>query len=99
MQALLMMNSPFAVDRANRMADLVIEKESEVDTQLALAWIRCFGKPIDEATLQSMREFVSRQTNAFRSRDEKQNDQTAHRLAIASACQAMLGSNHFLYVD
>ncbi len=94
-----MMNSQFAIDHADQLADRVISEETELAKQLALAWKRCFGKPIENSVLVEMMEFVDKQTVVFQSRDGKLTPEAAHRMALASACQAMLSSNEFLYVD
>ncbi len=98
-QALMMMNSEFAIAHAEKLADRVIQPGSDVSQQLAMAWQLCFGRPIEPAVLVELAQFVDRQTAVFLQRNPKWAPDVAHRLAVASACQAMFSSNEFLYVD
>ncbi|EMI21826.1 protein containing DUF1549 [Rhodopirellula maiorica SM1] len=98
-QSLLMMNSQFAIDHAERLADQMIREETETSDQISQAWMQCFGSSIENTVLVEMIEFVEKQTATFQSRDSKLSPAAAHRLALASACQAMFSSNEFLYVD
>ncbi|TWU17302.1 Planctomycete cytochrome C [Novipirellula galeiformis] len=98
-QSLLMMNSQFAIEHAEKLADRLIQADSEVSQQLSLAWKHCFGKTIENSVLVELMEFVDQQTSVFRARDAKLAPEAAHRLALATACQAMFSSNEFLYVD
>jgi len=98
-QSLSMMNGQFVIDQANKLATEMISSESELSRQLSVAWDRCFGRSIESSVLVELEEFVKTQTTEFRSRDDKLAPDTAHRLALASACQAMFSSNEFLYVD
>ncbi|WP_417736374.1 DUF1553 domain-containing protein [Rosistilla oblonga] len=98
-QALLLMNSSFVIDQADQLAAQAIRAESEVPQQISNAWQRCFNREIENGVLTELTDFVARQTDAFKSRDAKLSAEAAHRLALASACQAMFSSNEFLYVD
>ncbi|GAA5504971.1 DUF1553 domain-containing protein [Novipirellula caenicola] len=98
-QSLLMMNSQFAIDHAEQLADQMIRQSSEPSEQISQAWKRCFGSSIENTVLVEMMDFVEKQTAAFRARDNKLTPDAAHRLALASACQAMFSTNEFLYVD
>ncbi len=98
-QSLMMMNSEFAVEHAKEMAGKVTAAESELSQQLSLAWRQCFGRPIANSVLAELMEFTEKQKSLFLAQDEKLTPDDAHRLAIASACQAMFSSNEFVYVD
>jgi hypothetical protein len=98
-QSLLMMNSQFIIDHADRLAGAAIRSESELPKQLSLAWQRCFSATIDNSVLVELIDFVQKQTAEFRSRDPKLTPPAAHRLALASACQAMFSCNEFIYID
>lgn len=98
-QALLLMNSTFVIDQADQLAETVIRAETEVAQQISNAWERCFNTTIEYEVLNELTNFVTRQTAAFQSRDTSLTPEAAHRLAMASACQAMFSSNEFLYVD
>ena len=99
LQSLLLMNSQFVIDQAAQLAEQLIRDESELSGQLSQAWLRCFGNRIDQDILHELTDFVQQQNATFRARDEQLKPQDAHRLALASACQAMFSSNEFLYVD
>ena len=98
-QALMMMNSPFVIDHADKMAADLIGTESNLSGQLATAWKRCYGRPIDSATLDDLTQFVHLQSETLQSANEKLARQDADRQALASVCQALISSNEFLYVD
>ena len=98
-QSLLMMNSEFAIHQADHLAGQCIQYETELAAQLAFAWRRCFGVAMEDDLRAEMVQFVKHQTSIFQTRDTKLTAEAAHRLAVASACQAMFSSNAFLYVD
>lgn len=98
-QALMMMNSQFAIEHAEKLADRVIQADSDVSQQISIAWQHCFGKLIEPAVLVELTRFVDLQTSVFLRRNPEMIPAAAHRLAVASACQAMFSSNEFLYVD
>lgn len=98
-QSLLLMNSEFAIEQAEQMADRMLAADSELSQQLSLAWKRCFGRPIENSVLAELMGFVAKQESVFLSLDEKLTPTDAQRLALASACQAMFSSNEFIYVD
>lgn len=98
-QALMMMNSQFAIEHSEKLADRVLQTSDDVSQQLALAWRHCFGRPAEQAVLDDLRQFVDQQTAIFVRRNPAWTPASAQRLALASACQAMFSSNEFLYVD
>ena len=99
-QALLMMNSQFVIDQAATMAARLTKTEPDVDNQLRAAWKQCFARKLDGKTLSQLTAFVDSQAEAIRSHDEKlSDDDDVRQRALASACQAMMSSNAFLYVD
>ncbi|WP_164102285.1 DUF1553 domain-containing protein [Candidatus Laterigemmans baculatus] len=99
MQALLMMNSQFVIDQADRLAERMIATSDELPEQLSRAWQRCFGRPIEEPVLAELVQFVEKQAATFQSRDPKLAPETIDRMALATACQAMFSSNQFIYID
>ena len=98
-QALMMMNSQFVIDHAEKMATQLIATSSELSEQLTAAWKRCFGRDIDAATLSELVQFVQTQSETIAASDKDLSPQVASQRALASACQALLSSNAFLYVD
>jgi mono/diheme cytochrome c family protein len=98
-QSLMMMNSQFAIDRSEHFAKQLIELSSDPSERIELAWQRCFSTPIDEATASDFVAFVNQQRELFAAMDAKRDAAENEVLALASACQAMMSSNAFLYVD
>ena len=79
--------------------DQLIKLTDDPKQRLVIAWERCFAKPIDSQTLESLSEFVEQQAKVFAEEDEKREAGENETLALASACQAMMSSNAFLYID
>jgi hypothetical protein len=98
-QALMMMNSQFVIDHAEKMASQLISSHSDLSDQLTDAWKRCFSRDIPKPVLAELIQFVQTQTETIRSTDNKLTAEAARRRALASACQALLSSNEFVYVD
>jgi hypothetical protein len=90
-QALMLMNSNFVVDRArNFAARIQREAGDDVSAQIALAWRLAFASQPTAEELAGALAFIERQSVHF-------PDKPAE--ATASFCQALLSSNHFLYID
>ena len=98
-QTLLMMNNDFVIKQSRLMADSLIRAERTTEARLALGWLRCFSKPVDAHVLVELSEFVENQRGEFLSRQPKPDIEKACRDALASALQAMLSSNEFIYID
>lgn len=98
-QSLLMMNSQFVVEHAEKMANSLGRSEAELPHQLALAWKRCFCRDIEPQTLQQLEAFTHKQAIVFQAQDEKMTTAMCQSKALASVCQALLCSNEFIYVD
>ena len=98
-QTLLMMNNDFVIDQSRKMADALIQSAANTEARLSAAWRRCFARPIDNSALEEMKRFVESQKQAFLSRQSKRNDEAAYRDSLASAVQAMISSNEFIYID
>src|SRR5262249_3932602 len=100
-QALMLMNSDFALEQAGRFAAR-LRQESGTDPrdQVALAWQLAFARPATEQEVKQSLDFLARQTDTLK----KRTPQPAARAdpaaqALTSFCQVLLGSNEFLYVD
>ena len=95
-QALVFMNNDFAIQHAGRMAERVRGMaKDDVPRQLSAAWEITFAREITSDEARRSLAFVEKQTREFRERKDKQPELTA----LANFCQALLGSNEFLYVD
>ncbi len=66
---------------------------------LNLAWRVCFSQAPESDTVKTLRSFVDRQSSVFLAQDNNLSIESARRMALASACQAMLSSNQFIYID
>ena len=97
-QSLLLMNSRFIIDHAEKMAR-TLSGESDLRSKLSSAWRRCYGIDIDDAALERLENFVQQQSKTILELDPKLTPQVAGQRALANACQAMLGANRFVYVD
>jgi hypothetical protein len=90
-QALMLMNSDFVIERARKFAArLRREAGDDLGAQISLAWKLAFAAQPSAAELDSAMAFVQQQAVHF-------PDQPTE--ATASFCQALLSSNHFLYID
>jgi hypothetical protein len=100
-QSLLLMNSGFVLTQANHLAaNLVRQAGEEPRAQIEQAWLQIFGERPTPTQLAAAEEFLAAQTREFESTKPTLKDAPppAQR-ALANLCQALLGSNQFLYVD
>ncbi len=97
-QALMLMNSEFIVAHADHFADRV-RREAGADprAQVAHAWRLAYGAAPSAEDVSDAAAFLAAQAAHFRAKAAKGAD--PGRLALASLCQVLLGSNRFLYVD
>jgi hypothetical protein len=100
-QALMLMNSDFALEQAGRFAArLRSEAGADPRAQVTCAWQLAFARRATEQELQQSLDFLGRQTDTLK----KRTPQPAAKVdpaaqALTSFCQVLLGSNEFLYVD
>jgi hypothetical protein len=102
-QALLLLNGDFAIERAQRMAELLYEQFGTDETALVtdayrLAWGRL---PSSEEVELGLR-FLSNQTDALLAQQpaDGARSRTAVRAAVvADFCHALLNTNEFLFLD
>lgn len=110
-QSLMLMNSSFTVEQSRYIAQSIIAEAGEdIAKQVALAWERTFGAPPVDQEIQDAKAYVEAQLEHFqKSPMPKPNPKkktaetevyvTPQEEALASFCQALIGSNAFLYVD
>ncbi|WP_395746015.1 PSD1 and planctomycete cytochrome C domain-containing protein [Prosthecobacter sp.] len=93
-QSLLLMNSSFVVEQSQAFAKRVI-KEAGDDTskQATHAWTLAFGRAPSSQDHQDAIAYLTAQTKALPAGSD------ASEKALASLCQALLGSNPFLYIE
>jgi hypothetical protein len=71
------------------------EQKSTVGQQLAYGWLLAYGRRATTDELQVSIEFIREQLSLLRS----QNHKTPLSQAMTNYCQALLGSNQFLYIE
>jgi mono/diheme cytochrome c family protein len=99
-QSLLVMNSDFMVDYSQAFAAHIIKQSNNsLEDQIRLAWKTTYAERPTVENLQSLLSFMNTQIAQFKSEDTKLDDQAAQRKAFEVLCQALLGSNQFLYID
>ena len=99
-QSLLLMNSDFIVGYAAAFAKHVAEAyPGDLGAQLAHAWQLAFGETPAPETVARLVHFVSTQPAANGAKSPGEPTAPAELRALAAACQAILASNQFLYID
>ncbi len=97
-QSLLLLNSGFLVEQSARFAARLVEEAGpEPRSQVRLAWELAFGLEPTDHDLDTLSEFLDRQSALLLERKVKAAEVEVK--ALASLCQVLLGSNRFLYVD
>ncbi|HIA61807.1 MAG TPA: DUF1549 domain-containing protein [Planctomycetaceae bacterium] len=71
------------------------EQKATVGQQLAYGWLLAYGRRATEEELQVSIEFIREQLILLRRQDHK----TPLAQAMTNYCQALLGSNQFLYIE
>lgn len=95
-QALLLLNSDFAVETANRFANRVareagVEPEDRVDTAFHTALARLPDEEERKVCLQLLQSHTARHT--------RENIAAPDLAALIDLCRALMNTNEFLYVD
>jgi hypothetical protein len=99
-QALLLMNSQFIVKYSRQFADRVIrESGDQLAAQLDRAWELAYGTRPTPENNQLLQAFVENQQRELQQQDSKLDATTARQRALASACQAIMSANAFIYID
>ncbi len=95
-QSLLLMNGDFVLAAARDFATrLQAEGGMDVKAQLQRAWRLSFGRPPADAELQQAELFLNEQRTRFTDAKSKEPELQA----LSTLCQALFGSNEFLYVE
>jgi hypothetical protein len=101
-QSLMMLNDRSLLDAAEALSTRAKSESSDHRSRLARAWSLAYGTPPDAERLDSLVAFVYDQSRVLfltaTASGRKPAFSTEER-AIATLCQALLGSNRFLYVD
>jgi hypothetical protein len=97
-QSLALLNSNFALEEAEAFADRVLAEcgeKASADEQIDWAWRLAFGVSPDEREQPLLAKYLQEQREELTATKQK----SPERLALASLCQVIFGSNRFLYVD
>jgi len=106
-QALLLMNDPWVLDAADKMALRAAalgasEEVSAIDSAYRLA----FGLPPTERERELSQQFLDQQTELFRHVPDpewqkrlSEQPQAAEHRGLASLCQMLMASNRFMYLQ
>lgn len=114
-QALMLMNSEFAIDQAQRFAERLFAVRPGADwDRLDLAWKLAFSREPSETEIEQCLSFLSSQVSLFHEEagsepskanvGEKNENVQSRKLsaelqAWTNLCQALMSANEFLYVD
>jgi len=97
LQALFMMNDPFAHEQARQLAARVLRERSDEAARIDRAYRLCFGRPPAVDELARSRKFLARAQTALR--EAKTPAEGIEASAWASFARALLSSNEFLFID
>ncbi|WP_164100831.1 DUF1553 domain-containing protein [Candidatus Laterigemmans baculatus] len=98
-QSLLMMNSPFLVAQAAKMAERVVrEAGSEPEAQLRAAWRLAYAREPSPEEVASGVQFLGG-GDAGESAAAAEAEGKAASLSLTNLCQALLCSTRFLYIE
>ncbi len=103
-QSLLLMNSDFILGSARQLADrLNATAGADINERIRLAWRLLLGRAPREDELQSAAQFITdelaRLTVAAEAITDPKQKPDPNQWAWTAFCQALFGSNEFLYVD
>lgn len=99
-QALLLLNSQFILNYARQFADRVSrEAGQDLASQLQRAWELAYGTAPTEENSKLLQAYVLNQEAVFQKQDPKIDKAKARQQALASACQAILSANPFIYIE
>ncbi|HUF63372.1 MAG TPA: DUF1553 domain-containing protein [Verrucomicrobiales bacterium] len=110
-QALTLLNDSFVAEQSLRFADRLMARTGQAGTSARVreAWMIAFGDEPSPEELRRAEEYLTAQSAQFRQHfagneespaaDRSTNDEKADRLALATLCQALLGSSRFLYIE
>lgn len=98
-QSLMLMNSQFTLNYSQKLAARVAKEHGARRAQIQRAFELCFGRPVEEETLNELEEFAQQQTKAFQESNSKLSPKEAQQKGLANVCHALISSNEFIYVD
>ena len=94
------MNNKQVLEQASFLAERVRkEAGGDVKAQVALAWRLAYAVEPTAAEMEAATSYIARQAVQLAAQPRAKDDSEPSVQALASFCQALLGSNRFLYVD
>ncbi len=93
LQSLALLNSEFAVKRAEGLAERLQGMQSDILRQIECGYQLLFGRLPSEAEVRDGLAFLASQRQLYGS------SENADRRSLQDYCQALLASNEFLYLD
>jgi hypothetical protein len=97
-QSLLFLNNEFIIKQGAMLADRLQAQPGSPEEKIGRAWQLLFAAPPTEAEVKASQAYLVAQTENFRKQTGPKKEDP-EKLALASLCQVLLGSNRFLYVD
>lgn len=105
-QSLMLMNSEFILEQAERFAQRLIREEGPVPRrQIERAWLLAFSRLPTESERQHAEAFLQKRTQQLQdpagsgATEVKSGKPAPGEMALRSLCQTLFSSNEFLYVD
>jgi hypothetical protein len=100
-QSLLLMNSEFVLSQSQELAERVLADACCLEDQIRLAWQLALGHEPNANQLAAAMDMIAVQEQEFAGQDLPDKSSTADpaKRALATFCQALFSSNHFLYID
>jgi hypothetical protein len=95
-QALLMMNSDFVMQSADRLAERVLAEPGTKSQRLALLMQTVYGREATGTELESHEQFLARIEQALAATEPNVAQRSRH--SWAALCHTLLAANEFLYV-
>jgi len=97
-QSLMMLNDPFVIRQvAGLAARISKEAGASLERRFQLAWKLVFGRQPNKTERREGIQFLRQQAEAAQSKSSAKTDPGL--IALSHLCQALVGSNGFLYVD
>ncbi len=96
-QALLLANSPWPIELANKMADLIVRTNDSPEDRVVSAYWRCFQRAPDDLELERDLNFLKLQEAAVANSGSSKSDGSI--ASLADLCHVLMNTSEFLYVD
>ncbi len=99
-QALLMMNSEFVMQTADRLADSLLAATSDPASRVREMWLRAYGRPATDAEVADTLAYLGRLQQALTQQGERAGGAgvPVERQAWQVLCHTTLAANEFIYL-